>query len=478
MIFLLFGLFALISCFPQEIQEALSRPEIQLSLQHVETLQNILSRSREKRDIPVKCALCGIAINEVEGLMIEEQTVSEIEKFLQDEFCKPLGGTFEGLCDVLVDMLPVLITWIESRQDVSTVCIELGFCEVPFPRFDDPVPVPRYTINLDLPPGQRWQHVCSQPTFKAMGQYLANTVASILPDGGKYIGDVGELLNDYYFPAEYAAEIRGCAAAMSVPYGWVTLLNIGYEVSDACTSIVAQDPSGKILHGRNLDFWAGMGFTDTLKNMTFIADFKQSGKTVFTATTFAGYVGILSGIKPGAFSVTIDTRFYPEGFTQIFYEVVAAITEKNASLVSFLSREVFERENDFPAAVSNLANGELIADVYYIVAGVSAGQGTVISRNRQNASDIWTLDPAHGRWFEVETNYDHWEQPPWIDNRVDPANKGMNAMGPQGVTLQGIYNVLSTKPVFNIQTTYTILAVPANGTYQCWARYCNYPCTE
>jgi penicillin V acylase-like amidase (Ntn superfamily) len=41
-------------------------------------------------------------------------------------------------------------------------------------------------------------------------------------------------------------------------------------VSDACTSIVAQTPDGTVLHGRNLDFWAGMGFTDSLKNLTFI----------------------------------------------------------------------------------------------------------------------------------------------------------------------------------------------------------------
>lgn len=74
---------------------------------------------------------------------------------------------------------------------------------------------------------------------------------------------------------------------MGVPYGWIAMLNIGYEISgkysrplsnfsDACTSIVAQTPDGKILHARNLDFWAGMGFTDTLKNMTLVAEFQVS----------------------------------------------------------------------------------------------------------------------------------------------------------------------------------------------------------
>jgi hypothetical protein len=125
-----------------------------------------------------------------------------------------------------------------------------------------------------------------------------NTVATIVgTDGEKYLGDLGSLLNDHYYPTEYAQEIMGCAQAMDVPYGWVALLNLGYEVSDACTSIVAQTTDGKILHGRNLDFWAGMGFTDTLKNMTLIANYQKSGKTVFQATTFAGYVGVLSDSK-------------------------------------------------------------------------------------------------------------------------------------------------------------------------------------
>ena len=80
------------------------------------------------------------------------------------------------------------------------------------------------------------------------------------------------------------------------------------------------------------------------------------------------------------------------GVTQLFYEVIAALTEKNASLVSFLSREVLMKyvqergniggretriniflslfsEDDFESAIANLSNDTLIADVYYIIAG-------------------------------------------------------------------------------------------------------------
>jgi len=306
---------------------------------------------------------------------------------------------------------------------------------------------------------------------------LYGVVSSILPDGGLYLGDIGALLNDYYYPTDLGLEIQGCAKTMGIPHGWLALFNIGYEVSDACTSIVAQTNGGQIYQARNMDFWAGMGFTDTLKNITFIGNFQKGGKTVFYTTSFAGYVGALSGMRLNGYSLTINTRFYPQGLGDMFYEIIAAIMERNASLVSFLSRKVLENISDYPSALQQLSNDELIADVYYTMAGVSAGQGAVISRNRLNATNVWQLN-APSRWYEVQTNYDHWTNPPWFDDRVVPANRGMDALGRNSLSLDGMLNVLSIKPVLNIQTTYTILACPAEGTYKCYTRWCPYPCVE
>ncbi len=155
---------------------------------------------------------------------------------------------------------------------------------------------------------------------------------------------------------------------------------------------------------------------------------------VFYSTGYAGFVGVLSGFKPQEFSMTIDTRFLPGGIEDMFYSVVAALIEKNASLVTFLARDVMQNENDFASAVENLSDDPLVADVYYIVAGTdveelatanvlfaprgkkstlavvvlprhvflifsgtSAGQGAVISRNRTDAANVWMLD-APSRW--------------------------------------------------------------------------------
>jgi hypothetical protein len=446
------------------------------SLEQFLMIYNSLLPKMGLKDISVTCGLCGIVVNEVAGFIIENRSISEIETLIKNDICSHLGVVAE-VCDLLVDSLPLILDGLENQWSVSVVCVDLKLCDAPFPEHADPYPMPKYVINLDLPPSERWNEICSVPVFIQNGLFLYNTINTLLPTGSAALEELGMEINDNYFPTEYGQEIKGCAAQMGIPYGWVALFNLGYEVSDACTSIVAQTNDGIIYHARSLDFWDGMGFTSTLKDMALEVDYQKGGKSLFKASTFAGMVGVLSGFKSGAFSATIDTRFYPGGLGQLFYEIIAAIQERNASLVSFLLRNVLENENDFNSALDNLSKDELIADVYYILAGVSAGQGAVISRNRTGSDDVWLLD-APTRWYEVETNYDHWEPAPWFDDRIDPANEAMDTMGRDNLSLPNMMKVLSVKPVLNLQTTYTILSCPATGEYESYTRYCEYPCVE
>jgi len=356
------------------------------------------------------------------------------------------------------------------------ICVNKGYCQKPFNTYTDPQPISEDIVNLDLPPNQRLTAICNNPTYQNISQFLVGMAAQLLPRIHGYLEEFGYLINRNYFPSEYAQEIQGCAASLGISEGWLAMFNLGYEISDACTSMVAQTPDGKILHARNLDFFDGMGFTASLKELAIVLDYQTKGKTLFKATGFAGYVGVLSGFKAGAFSATVNTRFYPGGIGDFFYEVIAAIRERNASLVTFLTRKVFTTQNDFVSALNNLSNDELIADVYYTMAGAAPFQGAVISRNRFNASDVWQLNSD--RWFEVQTNYDHWEAAPWFDDRVTPANNAMTGIGQQSISLDNMFKVLSTKPVFNLQTTYSILSCPADGTYKSFTRYCAFPCVE
>lgn len=444
--------------------------------------ETILTKGKEAQkqvgSSDFECILCGIVVNELEGFVAENISETEIEALLTKDVCDHLSGVVKDTCINLAQLAPEIIDRIDNKENAATICVDKDFCQKPFTELPDPYPVPVYQINLDLPAEERWTEICSNTTYKEVMGTLISALEHLF-DNSTIVSDLGKALNLLYFPSDLAAEIRGCAIAMDVDFGWLTFVNLGYEVTDACTSIVGNTADGKVIHVRNMDFWDGIWLTDHLKNLTMTVEYQKGGNTEFYATTFAGYVGVLSGMRPGGWSVSIDTRYYPKGgIGQLFYEIIAAIEEKNSSLVSFLTRKVLTEETTYAAAVENLSNDALIADVYYIVAGVNTNEGTVISRNRLNASDVWTLDQDGSRWFEVQTNYDHWTNPPWFDDRVKPANAAMNAVGQENWSLETALEVLSVKPVLNLQSTFTMLALPADSSYTSLMRNCPYPCAE
>jgi len=44
---------------------------------------------------------------------------------------------------------------------------------------------------------------------------------------------------------------------------------------------------------------------ELLKDLTIIVDFKYSGQIMFTATTWVGYVGVFTGMKPFGYAVAL-----------------------------------------------------------------------------------------------------------------------------------------------------------------------------
>lgn len=81
---------------------------------------------------------------------------------------------------------------------------------------------------------------------------------------------------------------------------------------------MAQDAAGNVFHARNLDFGLFLGWdkqnktwslAEKLRPLLFNAHFIRGGVTLYNSTVFAGYVGLLTGMKQGQFSISVDTRF-------------------------------------------------------------------------------------------------------------------------------------------------------------------------
>ncbi|XP_069049445.1 acid ceramidase [Lepisosteus oculatus] len=343
-----------------------------------------------------------------------------------------------------------------------------------------------YTVNLDLPPRQRWTQVISDKKTElgAMIQVIKDFANAFVPSG-KLIELVDKdlpLILDT-LPSPFNEEMKGIADASGLPLGEVILFNVFYEVFTACTSLIAEDTSGNLYHGRNLDFGLFLGWdmknkswavTERLRPLVVNLDFQRNKKTIFKSTNFAGYVGMLTGIKPNTFTLTMNERFSLDGgFIGILEWILG---RRDGVWMSFLTRSVLENATSYDDAKNQLSKTKMLAPAYFILGGNRSGQGCVITRSRRASLDIWEIDLERGRWYVLETNYDHWKEPLFLDDRRTPAMKCMNQTTQAKIAPATIYNVLSTKPVLNKLTTYTTLMDVSKGKLESYIRECPDPC--
>jgi hypothetical protein len=166
---------------------------------------------------------------------------------------------------------------------------------------------PKYVVDLDAPPGDRWNHVVAAykdqlPAVVAMADDILGTGmgATIATSAFATAANVGWVY--------YSEELAGIAKATGIPLGRVVLLQIAYEAFAACTSIVVDGPDGHPLHIRTMD-WE----MPELQPLTIEVDFIKGGVLVHRATTWAGYVGVLTGVRVQGFSVSVNYRRSLEG---------------------------------------------------------------------------------------------------------------------------------------------------------------------
>ncbi|KAG7458661.1 hypothetical protein MATL_G00222930 [Megalops atlanticus] len=343
-----------------------------------------------------------------------------------------------------------------------------------------------YTVDLDLPPSKRWTEVITDKKADLVTMIAAiKDLADAFVPSGKLINlvdkDLPLILNTLPYP--FNEEIVGIAKDSGVPLGEIVLFNIFYEVFTVCTSMVAEGENGNLYHGRNLDFGLFMGWdtknkswtiTEKLKPLVVNVDFRRNNHTVFKSTNFAGYVGMLTGIRPHTFTLTMNERFSLDGGYIGILEWI--LGKRDGMWMSFLTRSVLENATSYEDAKNQLAQTELLAPAYFILGGNQTGQGCVITRSRLLSLDVWELDLKLGRWYVLETNYDHWKEPLFLDDRRTPAMKCMNETMQANISMKTMYDVLSTKPVLNKLTTYTTLMEVSNGRLESYIRDCPDPC--
>nr|XP_035928491.1 N-acylethanolamine-hydrolyzing acid amidase-like [Halichoerus grypus] len=137
-----------------------------------------------------------------------------------------------------------------------------------------PPALPLFNVSLDAAPELRWLPVLRHFDLDFLRTTMAHILGNKVPKWvHALIGKVVEELARF-LPQPFTDEIRGMCEVLNYSLADCLLLNLVYESTAFCTSIVAQDSRGHIYHGRNLDY----PFGNFLRKLTVNVQFLKNGQ--------------------------------------------------------------------------------------------------------------------------------------------------------------------------------------------------------
>jgi hypothetical protein len=330
------------------------------------------------------------------------------------------------------------------------------------------VDVPTYLIDLARSEATRWEEVISHEKPAA---------TRLLQEAGRQFERVPELLRwvfaRFYQRSGglYRAEIESWARALGMSPGTVTILNCAYELSHlrwpklfGCTAGVRGVDGLGMVHVRSLDWpLAAMGAATRLFRF-------RRGAREFVSVGVPGHVGVLSGMLPRAYSVTINWA-PPVAFPSFDFGP------------AFLLRDTLETCDTYDAAVRTLTETRLSTSVFFTLCGTAQGQACVIERTQREAvvrrmSEPVLVQANHhvARQF-VKNNADILEGETDEDvfslagssRRADTLKRTLDGM-PAPCTLDALANALNGPSVLNRDTCQQMVFCPDNGDVKIWRR--------
>jgi len=232
-----------------------------------------------------------------------------------------------------------------------------------------PSQVPTYQISLDEPPERRWEPVIRDYRQRIKGIYdhleaQQSGLLSTLISGAISLGSNFNMVL-------HEAEIQSIAKACDIPFGKLVILQIMYELCACCSSLVFTI-GDKPVHVRTMD-WA----LEELKDLTIMVEFTHHNKVIYKAVTWAGYVGVMTAVKPGVASVSLN---YREGKGEIMKNLRNLVAGRWPA--GYLIRYVMENPFSCASLIEVLKTYQLVAPCYFIVAGTEADQCADIVRDR------------------------------------------------------------------------------------------------
>jgi hypothetical protein len=318
-----------------------------------------------------------------------------------------------------------------------------------------------YDIDLERDEGKRWQEVVAREKEVA---------GRIVQEAGSQFERVPELARWVFARLYqgsgglYQGEIGSWAQALGVSPGTATILNCAYELSHlrwpkvfGCTAGVRWIDGLGMVHVRSLD-WP----LTTMAAATRLFRFRRGGRE-FVSVGVPAHVGVLSGMLPQAYSVTINWA-PPVAFPCFDFGP------------AFLLRDTLETCDTYDAAVRRLSETRLSTSVFFTICGTARQQACVIERTQREAVVRPLSEPAlvqanhhvAGRFKRnnedilIGEGDDDVFSLAGSSKRADTLSKALAEL-PTACTLETVASTLNRPTVLNQETCQQMVFCPASG---------------
>lgn len=170
---------------------------------------------------------------------------------------------------------------------------------------------PKYTIDLSLPPSERFKQVASdfKEEISELPTLFDDLVRNMLPRiSVENIQRFARIFLRRLYSNEETEEIRGIHEVTGIEMYLLVSFNVLLDLFMGCTSGGIKIKDGKetpkMLHFRTLDW--GM---DPLRKVVVCLDFVESpgGSVIASTISYVGFVGVLTGVRKGL-SVSLNFR--------------------------------------------------------------------------------------------------------------------------------------------------------------------------
>jgi len=311
----------------------------------------------------------------------------------------------------------------------------------------------QYTIDLDLPSDQCWLPVLTDYREKIREcEKQVDTLSRAHP----FITNLGCKILSYTCKqglVMYHEELKAIAKFLDLPLGKIVAIQLVYELLAGCTTIAINSQSGTTLV-RTMDW--DMSF---LKQLTIDVIFVKDHKQLFQATTWAGYIGILTGYRFDHYALAMNFR---SDENLRFNRIMSAITGNYP--VGFLCRDVLTKAETFNDANQLLCQSALITPCYFTLVGKQIAH--VIVRDTRNYK-VYYYDLE--KEFAVQTNIDPLDEKPkrnilWSKERQDLVKEYLQSQ--RLVSITDLWQLISQPPIKNIHTIYQCIICIENKMYE------------